>query len=84
MYAAAGNPGAGRHDSTPPPRAASSGPHAFAVQSASAASSSLSAEIVDKMINSAIQKSMPAAINSAFAALQVSGSDDGEADRKGE
>ncbi|CAL1408190.1 unnamed protein product [Linum trigynum] len=46
--------------------------------------SGLSADAVEQLVNAALQRSLPTAISAAFATLQGSGFEDGEADRKGE
>ncbi|CAL1392560.1 unnamed protein product [Linum trigynum] len=46
---------------------------AYAVQQVDTAASPISVDAVEKLVQSALQKSLPGAINTAFAALQVSG-----------
>ncbi|CAI0428933.1 unnamed protein product [Linum tenue] len=44
----------------------------------------MTAEAVEQLVHSALQRSLPTAITSAFASLHNSGPENGEADRKGE
>ncbi|CAL1404388.1 unnamed protein product [Linum trigynum] len=65
-------------DSAPPPRPA------YAIPQAEVVGSSVSAASIEQLVNAALQKALPTAISSAFATVQRTGFEDGEADRKGE
>ncbi|CAI0429968.1 unnamed protein product [Linum tenue] len=64
-----------------PPRA---GPQVNAIQLADSEGSLMTTEAVERLVNAAIQRSLPTAVNSAFSALQNTGFEDGAPSRKGE